>query len=747
MGRITELKHSRDEEVREAELLTSTKRKIRRPINLLIPLEIQEARISDDNEPTQVTPSPGKTGENDVVNSRAHTRPYNLRQRTPKNTGENDVVNSRAHARPYNLRQRTPKNYAQDVYTATMASTVQGIKPKWFLFHIMILSLIQVCSCRTTLCGSVGCANKEYFTVRQPYVAEASGVFDKCANEIGITQIAPRYFHSVMFDKALSFENEKPFQRYVEPFQRYVACDDYAYPHIIDENARQFQKDRGCNITHRILSTSSLLTSADYLIRWKLRVNEVGNLKEQLRQAQRSLHQLKCAIPILPDADVLYEKIVRTCTDHYTHTQAVTSLKEKFRRLRLSDKPSEQRLSEIGSLNLEIDYLTLQFRFCRSQLFTLFSVPPLLIALEKMTIQSWETLMRRPQETSPNKPLVMDLSTLENITSDQLQALNSLRFSLNDLRAEAQNDADKEQLPFEGELRNELDSMQQFNLDIQDAVRNALHGKAPAPVQDAGEGTPKVRGEDEIIRENEEFIEGLIESESEHDDHDDQVSADEDMGSDSAHDDLSEAEGSEEEPEEPEQEEPEDLDEDQRELEDEDDIPEDIPRRENLRRRAIQIENEIRSTEQAIRNFEEILRQYEQEPLCPPRRFDHGRIVRGNERYMKCAFCEASGIHYSDSCTAFRDPLERRELIREARRCWTCLERMCARGATCKKSSDCFGQCKSLTLLLERVFAVQKVYNDPKDSDFKGDKEQWNDYNCDAKMMYFVCKKKYIPEC
>uniref|UniRef100_A0A7I5ED04 CCHC-type domain-containing protein n=1 Tax=Haemonchus contortus TaxID=6289 RepID=A0A7I5ED04_HAECO len=247
MGRITELKHSHDGEVREAELLTSTKRKIRRPINLLIPLEIQEARISDDNEPTQVTPSPGKTGEEDVVNSKAYTRPYNLRQ-------------------------RTPKNYAQEVYTATMASTVQGIKPKWFLFHIMILSLIQVCSCRTTLCGSVGCANKEYFTVRQRYVAEASGVFDKCANEIGITQIAPRYFHSVMFDKALSFENEKPFQRY-------VACDDYAYPHIIDKNACLFQKDRGYNITHRILSTSSLLIYADFLIRWKLVRHSPGRSK------------------------------------------------------------------------------------------------------------------------------------------------------------------------------------------------------------------------------------------------------------------------------------------------------------------------------------------------------------------------------------------------------------------------------------------------------------------------------------
>uniref|UniRef100_A0A7I4YJK7 C-type lectin domain-containing protein n=1 Tax=Haemonchus contortus TaxID=6289 RepID=A0A7I4YJK7_HAECO len=40
-----------------------------------------------------------------------------------------------------------------------------------------------------------------------------------------------------------------------------------------------------------------------------------------------------------------------------------------------------------------------------------------------------------------------------------------------------------------------------------------------------------------------------------------------------------------------------------------------------------------------------------------------------------------------------------------------------------------------------------QVYNDPKDSDFKGDGEQWNDYNCDAKMMFFVCKKEYVPEC
>nr|CDJ87600.1 unnamed protein product [Haemonchus contortus] len=115
-----------------------------------------------------------------------------------------------------------------------------------------------------------------------------------------------------------------------------------------------------------------------------------------------------------------------------------------------------------------------------------------------------------------------------------------------------------------------------------------------------GEGTRRVRGEDEVIRENEGSIE-LMKTESEHDEHEreDQDLVNEDMGSDSAHDDLSEVGGSEEEleelgqeePEEPEQGEPEDLEQEERKLEGEDDIPDDIPRRENVRRRAIQIEH------------------------------------------------------------------------------------------------------------------------------------------------------------
>ncbi|VDO18800.1 unnamed protein product [Heligmosomoides polygyrus] len=97
------------------------------------------------------------------------------------------------------------------------------------------------------------------------------------------------------------------------------------------------------------------------------------------------------------------------------------------------------------------------------------------------------------------------------------------------------------------------------------------------------------------------------------------------------------------------------------------------------------IEHEIRVTEQALHDFEEIIRQLRQEPTCPPRKFDFGRISRSNEMFMKCAFCGVTGSHYSDSCTTVRYAEARRQVIADSHKCDRCLEFVCSRGQTCKK--------------------------------------------------------------
>ncbi|KAK6030215.1 zinc knuckle [Ostertagia ostertagi] len=616
-----------------------------------------EARIPASNISTNVTPPSDKTGRNDMAKSRARTRPYNLRPRTPKSD-------------------------AQEVNTATVVSNARRLTPKWFLFHIMILSLIQVCSGCATSPGGLVCAKKGFY-----YITTAPQALDTCANGLKNTQNIHRCVHLVEIQTELFFKEKL--------FLQYIASDSCANFHVNNKSASLFQKNLGASIGLRILTIiwlalSIYLPMANSLCiiqaRRKKLPHNVSEVEKQLHQAQTSLHKLKSAIPPLPEPNVLYEKIVELCTDHYNHTQAVTSIEEKVRRLRSSDKPSQQRITEISSINLEIDYISLQFRFCRSQLLTLFSLPPLLIAMDKMTKQHWETLMSQPQEVSHNKPLIVDMDSLEEITSDQIQVLNSLRSTLNDFRIQAQNDADNEHFAFEKEVRDKLDQIQKLTLGFQDAVMDRLRERPLVANQGAGEGIRRIREENDIIRDNEGFIEGVMEmDESEAEDveqePDDQDSDDEDMDHNAEHDDLLETEDSEEERDE---QEPEERESDDEEL-DRNHIPDDIPQREDRRRSAIQIEQEIRSAEQAVRNFEEILQQYEHEPLCPPRRFGQGHITKGYERFMKCAFCEAIGIHYSDSCTALRDPYTRRELIRSTGRCRMCLERVCARGATCRK--------------------------------------------------------------
>ncbi|KAK5980695.1 hypothetical protein GCK32_007999 [Trichostrongylus colubriformis] len=54
------------------------------------------------------------------------------------------------------------------------------------------------------------------------------------------------------------------------------------------------------------------------------------------------------------------------------------------------------------------------------------------------------------------------------------------------------------------------------------------------------------------------------------------------------------------------------------------------------------------------------------------RKFTQTIILRPEERYLRCGFCDAKGEHYSDSCPQFRTVEERRRMIR----CKFCLDTM-----------------------------------------------------------------------
>ncbi|WKX88527.1 hypothetical protein Q1695_008286 [Nippostrongylus brasiliensis] len=106
---------------------------------------------------------------------------------------------------------------------------------------------------------------------------------------------------------------------------------------------------------------------------------------EQLRELQRELRQLKQAIPPLPEPQQLYDRIVQQCHDNHEYTETTTQLEQRLRHLQ-STCDSDNFLHDIDFLDLQVEHLRLQFVYSRSQLRILFSLPPLLIAMKKVSL-------------------------------------------------------------------------------------------------------------------------------------------------------------------------------------------------------------------------------------------------------------------------------------------------------------------------------------------------------------------------
>ncbi|KIH54198.1 hypothetical protein ANCDUO_15657 [Ancylostoma duodenale] len=103
------------------------------------------------------------------------------------------------------------------------------------------------------------------------------------------------------------------------------------------------------------------------------------------------------------------------------------------------------------------------------------------------------------------------------------------------------------------------------------------------------------------------------------------------------------------------------------------------------------IQREMNHARQALHDFEMIIKQLRDQPTCAPRRFERGNIRKSEECNMRCAFCEAIGVHYSDSCTTIVREAQRKEVLIQRSKCEMCLERYCMRGAHCRKyMTRCF---------------------------------------------------------
>uniref|UniRef100_A0A7I4Y508 RB6I2 protein n=1 Tax=Haemonchus contortus TaxID=6289 RepID=A0A7I4Y508_HAECO len=80
-----------------------------------------------------------------------------------------------------------------------------------------------------------------------------------------------------------------------------------------------------------------------------------------------------------------------------------------------------------------------------------------------------------------NKLLLTRMDAIEAITTDQLQTLDGIQFSLKTLRKEYQKEEESAKSEFENQMRNKLNSLQRLIVESrEDIINNLCCARKPA---------------------------------------------------------------------------------------------------------------------------------------------------------------------------------------------------------------------------------------------------------------------------
>ncbi|KAK6750851.1 hypothetical protein RB195_002678 [Necator americanus] len=107
----------------------------------------------------------------------------------------------------------------------------------------------------------------------------------------------------------------------------------------------------------------------------------------------------------------------------------------------------------------------------------------------------------------------------------------------------------------------------------------------------------------------------------------------------------------------------------------------------------------------------ELLHQIKKSSRMPNRIFSRHSSLREGDRFLRCAFCEVKGLHYSDSCPTYRTAKERQRMVR----CTRCLDTL-HRASECRRPVRRYGYCRkeehhsAICPLPELKDALEKEY-------------------------------------
>ncbi|XGW28003.1 hypothetical protein V3C99_008087, partial [Haemonchus contortus] len=142
----------------------------------------------------------------------------------------------------------------------------------------------------------------------------------------------------------------------------------------------------------------------------------MNTLEELLR-----LRRIFEAIPPLPDAVTLYNKILHESIQLRIATRSMSDLFERIKALQHSQEDLRNRSLQLHATETLWEKIHTVFALLRSEIRTLFAVIPLLQASGMISEEEWNFMIQKPQWDDRGETLLLNHDEIERAIKDQFE--------------------------------------------------------------------------------------------------------------------------------------------------------------------------------------------------------------------------------------------------------------------------------------------------------------------------------------
>ncbi|KAL6732919.1 hypothetical protein Aduo_003625 [Ancylostoma duodenale] len=143
--------------------------------------------------------------------------------------------------------------------------------------------------------------------------------------------------------------------------------------------------------------------------------------------------RLRATIGNLTPPQLVYDQIICSSESLRTLTLSLSSIGNRISMLRVPLLSWQERSETHQLLTLTAENLRLEFLLVRTELRSLWQIPPLLFATDSIKPFVWHATLNRPHYDDDGQPLTLNSDEIETIISDSLDTLDDHLASLHDI--------------------------------------------------------------------------------------------------------------------------------------------------------------------------------------------------------------------------------------------------------------------------------------------------------------------------